>query len=58
MGTNLYKYNGSGYVVLRIMSSPKSFTLAPVREALFGKNLKFFSESVGDPDLGFPLSRE
>ena len=34
-----------------IVSSPKSFTLAPMRGALFGKNLAFFSESVGDPQI-------
>src|SRR3990167_11487068 len=32
---------------LDLRSSPKSFTLAPVRGALFGKNSTFFSESVG-----------
>ena len=33
---------------LGVMSSPKSLALAPMRGALFGKNLTFFSESVGD----------
>ncbi len=34
-----------------------AFTLAPMREVLFGKNLTFFSESGGNPQSGSPLSR-
>src|SRR3989338_1346894 len=39
---------------LPFLSSPNVFTLAPMRGALFGKNLTFFSESVGDLKIWIP----